>query len=60
LSFTDAHLPPVESQLSIERRGHDLVLAALRDALGAEAVADLIAEGALMTQEQAIATAAEI
>ncbi len=52
LGFVEAHLSAVET--SEERRGHDQALAALRDVLGADAAADLMAEGALMTQEQAV------
>ena len=36
---------------------HDRALAALRDALGADRVAELTAEGAAMTEEQAVADA---
>ena len=42
------------------QQGCDRVLAVLRDAMGADAVTNLMAEGALMTQEQAVATAAKI
>jgi tetratricopeptide (TPR) repeat protein len=60
LSFVDAHGPPLQGQSSAERRLHDKILAALRDALGAGVVADVMAEGALMTQEQAVKEASEI
>ena len=56
----DAHGPPLEGQSSVERLLHGKVLAALRDALGAGAVADLMAEGALMTQEQAVKEASAL
>jgi hypothetical protein len=60
LSFVDAHGPPLENQSSVERRLHGKISAALCDALGAGLVADLMAEGALMTQEQAVKEASEI
>jgi hypothetical protein len=40
--------------LHIQRQEHDRALAALRDAMGPEAVANLMAIGALMTEEQAL------
>ena len=60
LGFVDAHLLGENTLSSAEQRLEDQTLGALREALGADAVADLMAEGALMTQEQAVATAAEI
>ncbi|MGC2407681.1 MAG: hypothetical protein WA431_14860, partial [Candidatus Cybelea sp.] len=60
LGFVDAHLPGENTLSSAEQQLEDQTLEALREALGADAVADLMAEGALMTQEQAVATAAEI
>ena len=49
-----------EARQPYAQQGFDRVLAVLRDAMGADAVTNLMAEGALMTQEQAVATAAKI
>ena len=43
-----------------EQREHDRVISVLRDTIGAGELTKLMAEGAAMTQEQAIATAVEI
>ena len=43
-----------------EQRLEDQTFGALREVLGADAVADLMAEGATMTQEQAVTEALEI
>jgi hypothetical protein len=60
LGFVDAHLPGENTLSSAEQRLEHQTLEALREALGADAAADLMAEGALMTQDQALATAAKI
>ena len=60
LGFVDAHLPGGNTLSSAEQRLEHQTLEALREALGADAAADLMAEGALMTQDQALATAAKI
>lgn len=58
--YVDARLPRPETFYSAERREDNKALAALRDVLGADAFANLAAEGAVMTQEQAVAEATEI
>ena len=61
LGFVYAQHPSDKDNCSnAERRLDDQRLGALGDALGADAVTNLMTEGALMTQEQAIATAAKI
>ncbi len=54
LGFVDAQHPREKILSSAEQRLDDQTFGALRDALGVDAVADLMAEGALMTQEQAV------
>jgi tetratricopeptide (TPR) repeat protein len=55
LGYVDAGLAAMGSMnLHIQRQEHDRALAALRDAMGPEAVANLMAIGALMTEEQAL------
>lgn len=60
LGFVDAQRPRKKNWSSVEQRLDDRTFGALRDALGADAVADLMAEGATMTQEQAVTEALEI
>jgi predicted ATPase/transcriptional regulator with XRE-family HTH domain len=60
LGFVEAKHPGQKILSSVEQRLYDQTFGALRDALGADAVADLMAEGALMTQERAVAEAAEV
>ena len=58
LGFVDARLESLEAIRDfIEQPQYERVLAELRCAMGAEVVANLMAEGAAMTQEQAIETA---
>ena len=54
LGFVDALENPLWPG---EQREHDRAISVLRDAMGADEVANLMAEGAIMTEDQAIAEA---
>ncbi len=55
LGFSDARIEKSGSVLRIDERPiYDRTLTALREAIGGEAVATLMAEGAAMTEEQAV------
>jgi predicted ATPase/transcriptional regulator with XRE-family HTH domain len=61
LGFVYAQHPSDKNNWSsAEQRLDDQRLGALRDALGADAVADLMAQGAMLTEEQAVAEAVEL
>ena len=57
LGFVDARLVAMGSPRPEGDQEYDQALAVLRNALGAEAVAKLMAEGAAMTEEQAVGEA---
>ena len=57
LGFVDALENPLWPG---EQREHDRVISVLRDAIGANELANLMAEGAMLTEEQAVAEAAEL
>jgi predicted ATPase len=55
LGFVDARLLALESSQDPSERGeHDQALLVLRDALGAEELASLVAAGATMTEDEAV------
>ncbi|MGB8910285.1 MAG: helix-turn-helix domain-containing protein [Candidatus Cybelea sp.] len=61
LGFVDAHLAALGSARSYaEEQEYDRVRARLRDVLGADEVAELMTEGAVMTLERAVDNALEI
>ncbi|MGB8909754.1 MAG: helix-turn-helix domain-containing protein [Candidatus Cybelea sp.] len=61
LGFADAHIAAMGFAREIlGKQEYDRVLAVLRDAMGAELVANLMSEGAAMTEDQAVAEASEI
>jgi hypothetical protein len=57
LGFLDASFEATGATRNLDVEERDRALAALRDALGADSVAKLMAEGAAMTEEQAVAEA---
>jgi hypothetical protein len=57
LGFARARLMGSARHQRDEQSEYDRALSALRNALGAEAVASFLAEGATMTEEQAVALA---
>ncbi len=60
LGFVDARLQAIGSaRMYIYEQGYDLAVASLREVIGADAVARFMAEGATMTQEQAVEEALE-
>ena len=55
LGFVDARLAALGSgRFTVQEQEYDRVLAVLRDAMGAELVANLMADGAAMTEDQAV------
>ncbi|MEO6834488.1 MAG: hypothetical protein ABI231_01085 [Candidatus Tumulicola sp.] len=55
LGFSDARIAAMGSgRQPADQRVYDRALAALHDAMGADTVASLMAEGAVMTEEQAV------
>ncbi|MFY9664606.1 MAG: helix-turn-helix domain-containing protein [Candidatus Cybelea sp.] len=61
LGFADAQIAAMGFAREIlGKQEYDRVLAVLRDAMGAELVANLMADGAAMTEHQAVAEASEI
>jgi tetratricopeptide (TPR) repeat protein len=58
LGFFDARPAALDSVLKLDRQEYDRALNALREALGADAVAKLMDEGATLTEEQAVEDAA--
>jgi predicted ATPase/transcriptional regulator with XRE-family HTH domain len=60
LGFVDARLQAIGSaRMYIYEQGYDRALAGLREALGADAMAGFMAEGATMTEEQAVEEASK-
>ncbi|MGA8098582.1 MAG: adenylate/guanylate cyclase domain-containing protein [Candidatus Cybelea sp.] len=61
LGYVDARLDAIEaSRQHTEQQEHDKMLPALRDALGGDQLAKLMAEGAAWSEDQAVAEALEI
>jgi tetratricopeptide (TPR) repeat protein len=60
LGFVDARLEAVGSaRMYIYEQGYDRAITALREAIGAPAVASFMAQGATMTEEQAVEEASD-
>jgi tetratricopeptide (TPR) repeat protein len=57
LGFFDAHPAALESPFKLDQREYDRALRALRDALGADAVAKLMVEGTGMSEDQVVGQA---